>query len=275
MRTNINIKNNTKVIYEMLNDSLFQVVEFESLRGAKNLKTAMGIKYMQDAGVSLKQVKIVLQESGVKLQAGALSYMKGDIKIKNKLGGPVGIGKKLFASKVTGETVVKPTYAGTGEIYLENSFGHYALLELDDEEIVVDDGLFLACEDTVKVDITMMKSVSSMVLGGEGLFQLKLSGSGIVVLEMPVPETEIVRIKLFNDRLAVDGDLVVLRSGSVDFTVEKSGSTLIGSAINGEGLVNVYEGVGEVWLLPTRDVYDEIEETVFFDKEAEEPTEKE
>ena len=230
---------------------------------------------MQDAGVSLKQVKIVLQESGVKLQAGALSYMKGDIKIKNKLGGPVGIGKKLFASKVTGETVVKPTYAGTGEIYLENSFGHYALLELDDEEIVVDDGLFLACEDTVKVDITMMKSVSSMVLGGEGLFQLKLSGSGIVVLEMPVPETEIVRIKLFNDRLAVDGDLVVLRSGSVDFTVEKSGSTLIGSAINGEGLVNVYEGVGEVWLLPTRDVYDEIEETVFFDKEAEEPTEKE
>ena len=259
----------------MLNDSLFQVVEFESLRGAKNLKTAMGIKYMQDAGVSLKQVKIVLQESGVKLQAGALSYMKGDIKIKNKLGGPVGIGKKLFASKVTGETVVKPTYAGTGEIYLENSFGHYALLELDDEEIVVDDGLFLACEDTVKVDITMMKSVSSMVLGGEGLFQLKLSGSGIVVLEMPVPETEIVRIKLFNDRLAVDGDLVVLRSGSVDFTVEKSGSTLIGSAINGEGLVNVYEGVGEVWLLPTRDVYDEIEETVFFDKEAEEPTEKE
>ncbi len=275
MRTNINIKNNTKVISEMLNDSLFQVVEFESLRGAKNLKTAMGIKYMQDAGVSLKQVKIVLQESGVKLQAGALSYMKGDIKIKNKLGGPVGIGKKLFASKVTGETVVKPTYAGTGEIYLENSFGHYALLELDDEEIVVDDGLFLACEDTVKVDITMMKSVSSMVLGGEGLFQLKLSGSGIVVLEMPVPETEIVRIKLFNDRLAVDGDLVVLRSGSVDFTVEKSGSTLIGSAINGEGLVNVYEGVGEVWLLPTRDVYDEIEETVFFDKEAEEPTEKE
>lgn len=275
MRTNINIKNNTKVISEMLNDSLFQVVEFESLRGAKNLKTAMGIKYMQDAGVSLKQVKIVLQESGVKLQAGALSYMKGDIKIKNKLGGPVGIGKKLFASKVTGETVVKPTYAGTGEIYLENSFGHYALLELDDEEIVVDDGLFLACEDTVKVDITMMKSVSSMVLGGEGLFQLKLSGSGIVVLDMPVPETEIVRIKLFNDRLAVDGDLVVLRSGSVDFTVEKSGSTLIGSAINGEGLVNVYEGVGEVWLLPTRDVYDEIEETVFFDKEAEEPTEKE
>lgn len=275
MRTNINIKNNTKVISEMLNDSLFQVVEFESLRGAKNLKTAMGIKYMQDAGVSLKQVKIVLQESGVKLQAGALSYMKGDIIIKNKLGGPVGIGKKLFASKVTGETVVKPTYAGTGEIYLENSFGHYALLELDDEEIVVDDGLFLACEDTVKVDITMMKSVSSMVLGGEGLFQLKLSGSGIVVLEMPVPETEIVRIKLFNDRLAVDGDLVVLRSGSVDFTVEKSGSTLIGSAINGEGLVNVYEGVGEVWLLPTRDVYDEIEETVFFDKEAEEPTEKE
>ena len=275
MRTNINIKNNTKVISEMLNDSLFQVVEFESLRGAKNLKTAMGIKYMQDAGVSLKQVKIVLQESGVKLQAGALSYMKGDIKIKNKLGGPVGIGKKLFASKVTGETVVKPTYAGTGEIYLENSFGHYALLELDDEEIVVDDGLFLACEDTVKVDITMMNSVSSMVLGGEGLFQLKLSGSGIVVLEMPVPETEIVRIKLFNDRLAVDGDLVVLRSGSVDFTVEKSGSTLIGSAINGEGLVNVYEGVGEVWLLPTRDVYDEIEETVFFDKEAEEPTEKE
>ena len=40
--------------------------------------------------------------------------------------------------------------------------------------------------------------------------------------------------------------------------MEKSGTSLVGSTLNGEGLVNVYEGVGEVWLLPTKSIYDDI-----------------
>lgn len=37
--------------------------------------------------------------------------------------------------------------------------------------------------------------------------------------------------------------------------VEGSAQTLIGSAMSGEGLVNVYRGTGQVWLAPTLKVY--------------------
>ena len=46
--------------------------------------------------------------------------------------------------------------------------------------------------------------------------------------------------------------MAVCWSGSLDFTVERSGKTLVGSAVSGEGLVNVYRGTGKV-LLSTLD----------------------
>ena len=151
----------------------------------------------------------------------------------------------------------KPTYEGTGEIFLEPSFGHFALIELEDEEIIVDDGLFYACEEDVEVGAAMQKSVSSMLFGNEGIYQTSISGSGIVVLEIPVPESEIFKCKLFNDTLKVDGNFAVLRTSNIKFTVEKS-SSLIGSVTNGEGLLNVYSGTGEVWLLPTMSIYQDL-----------------
>lgn len=260
MRSNIKIKNTLTMLSEMENESTFQILQYDSLRGATDLKSAMGIKYLNDSGVALKQVRVILKDSAVKLQIGALSYMKGDITIKNIVGGPVGFGKKLFAKKVTGESIIKPTFEGTGEVFLEPSFEHFTLIELFDEEIILDDGLFYACEEDVEVTIGIKKTVSSIVFGDSGLFEVKLKGSGIVVLKIPVPENEVFRCKLFNERLAVDGDFAILRSGSVSFSVEKSGNSLVGSSLNGEGLVNVYEGVGEVWLLPTKDIYDNIKE---------------
>ena len=40
-------------------------------------------------------------------------------------------------------------------------------------------------------------------------------------------------------------------SPSLNFTVERSGKSLIGSAASGEGLVNVYRGTGSVLMSPT------------------------
>ena len=257
MRTTINSQNKLTMLSEMSNECKFQVLEYDVLEGATDINTALGLKIMNDSGIKLRQVRIILEDSSVKLESGALSYMKGDIDIKNKMGGVVGLGKKFFNSKLTGETMFKPTYEGTGEIFLEPSFGHYALIELEDEEIVVDDGLFYACEEGVEVGSAMQKSVSSALFGNEGLYQTSISGSGIVVLELPVPESEVFKCKLFNDTLKVDGNFVALRTSNVKFTVEKS-SSIIGSMSNGEGLLNVYRGTGEVWLLPTKSVYNDI-----------------
>jgi len=53
-----------------------------------------------------------------------------------------------------------------------------------------------------------------------------------------------------NDVLKVDGNFAIAWSGSLEFTVERSGKTLIGSAASGEGLVNVYRGTGKVLMAP-------------------------
>ena len=257
MRTSMNIQNKLTMLSEMRNDSKFQILEFDRLEGATDVGTALGLQIMNDSGIKLRQVRIILEDSSVKLESGALSYMKGEIEIKTKTGGVVGLGKKFLNSKLTVETMFKPTYEGTGEIFLEPSFGHFALIELEDEEIIVDDGLFYACEEDVEVGAAMQKSVSSMLFGNEGIYQTSISGSGIVVLEIPVPESEIFKCKLFNDTLKVDGNFAVLRTSNIKFTVEKS-SSLIGSVTNGEGLLNVYSGTGEVWLLPTMSIYQDL-----------------
>ena len=60
-------------------------------------------------------------------------------------------------------------------------------------------------------------------------------------------------VPMENDVLKVDGNMAIAWSGSLDFTVERSGKTLLGSAASGEGLVNVYRGSGMVLLAPVRD----------------------
>jgi uncharacterized protein (AIM24 family) len=44
--------------------------------------------------------------------------------------------------------------------------------------------------------------------------------------------------------------MAIAWSGSLQFTVEKSGKSLLGSAASGEGLVNVYRGTGRILLAP-------------------------
>jgi uncharacterized protein (AIM24 family) len=98
----------------------------------------------------------------------------------------------------------------------------------------------------------MRSNLSSAALGGEGLFNLGIQGHGIVCLESPCPREELVEITLENDVLKVDGNYAIAWSGSLEFTVERSGKSLIGSAASGEGLVNVYRGTGKVLLAPVR-----------------------
>ncbi|MEG1287274.1 AIM24 family protein [Clostridium sp.] len=261
MRISLDINNKLTMVSEMKNDTTFQVLEYDNLGGTHDLTSLVQLDIMKKSNIKLKQVRIILDDTAVKIESGALSYMKGNIEIKNKTGGVVGLGKKFFASKVTGETMIKPVFKGTGEIFLEPSFGYYALIELEDEEVIIDDGMFYACEEEIEVGVSMQKSISSMVFGNEGLYQTKLKGSGIVILEIPIPENEILRCKLYKDTLKVDGNIAILRSGNIDFTVEKSGTSLIGTTLNGEGLLNVYRGTGEVWLAPTKSIYNELSES--------------
>jgi len=258
MRSSLKFTNKLNMLSEMECESKFQILEYENLDGATDVETAFGLNIIRQSGIKLKQIRIILEDSSVKLEPGSLSYMKGNIEVKNKSGGLIGFGKKIISSKLTGETAFKPTYSGTGEIFLEPSFGHFALIELEDDEIIVSDNMFYACEEDIDVNAAMQKNISSTFLGNEGLYQTRIEGNGIVALKVPVPESEIFKCILINDTLKVDGNFAILRTGNIEFSVEKSSKSIIGTAISGEGLVNVYRGTGEVWLVPTKNIYKEL-----------------
>lgn len=79
-----------------------------------------------------------------------------------------------------------------------------------------------------------------------------MTGRGTVILESNVPLEELVVIELQNDVLKVDGSYAIAWTNTLNFTVECTTSTLVGSAASGEGLVNVYRGTGKIILAPIK-----------------------
>ena len=236
-------------------DSLgaFSVIEYQKDLSVMP-ETAMQAYFASQMNVRKRQVVCDIAKSNVTVQAGAMQWMVGDVRATTGLKGVGDLFGKAMRGSVTGESAIKPEYTGNGTLVLEPTYKHILLVDLKDwnGSIVLDDGLFLACESTLKHKAVMRSNVSSAVLGNEGLFNLGIQGQGIVCLESPCPREELVEIWLDNDVLKVDGNFAIAWSGSLDFTVERSGKTLLGSAAAGVGLVNVYRGTGKVLLAPVR-----------------------
>jgi uncharacterized protein (AIM24 family) len=201
-----------------------------------------------------RQLAINLNESAAVIQSGAMQWFAGDLKAGTDIKGAGDLAKKLIGSKVSGETAVKPKYQGTGLLVLEPTYKHLIVSNLDEWKggVVLEDGLFLACDSTINMKIISRKSVSSAVLGNEGLFNLSLNGSGSFAIESPVPKDELVEIRLVDDVVKIDGSYAIAWSPALKFTVEKTTRSLVGSAASGEGLVNVYRGTGTIWMAPIR-----------------------
>lgn len=208
--------------------------------------------------VHKKQVIARLNDDGaVILQAGAMQLMIGNVRTATNVKGAGDLMKKFIGSKVTGETAVKPRYEGAGLLVLEPTYRYVLFQDLArwNGGMVIEDGLFLACDDTIDMRVVARSSVSSAVLGGEGLFNTVLTGQGMAVLESSVPEEELITVDLDNDVLRIDGDMAIAWSPSLEFTVERTTKTLVGSAASGEGLVNVYRGTGRVLIAPVAQSY--------------------
>ena len=229
----------------------FTVVEY--LRDLSVLPAQAQNAYFCNAmNVRRRQLLCDVSKSNVTLQSGAMQWSVGNVNATTVLKGVGDLFNKAIRGSVTGESAIKPEYTGEGYLVTEPTFRHLLLLNLDDwnGSVVLDDGLFLACESTLQHKAVMRSNISSAVAGGEGLFNLGITGKGVLCLESPSPKEELIEIELVNDVLKVDGNMAIAWSGSLEFTVERSGKTLIGSAASGEGLVNVYRGTGRVLLAP-------------------------
>ena len=215
-------------------------------------ETAMGAYFESQMNVKRRQVICDLSQGNVTVQAGAMQWMVGNVNATTRLKGVGDLFGKAFRGKVTGESAIKPEYTGDGKLVLEPTYKYLLLMDTKEwgGSVVLEDGLFLACESTLQHKAVMRSNLSSAVAGGEGLFNLSLNGEGTFCIESNCPREELIEIELQDDVLKIDGNMAIAWSGSLEFTVERSGKTLLGSAASGEGLVNVYRGTGKVLLAP-------------------------
>ena len=242
----------------------------ENRKYAKSIGNFHVLEYVQDASVSpmnamneyfmskmnVRRRQVVIdidKDHSAVIQAGAMQWMGGNVQATS---GVKGIGDflgKALKGAVTKETAVKPEYVGEGCLVLEPTYKYIILADIGkwgSAGMTIEDGMFLACDANVKSKVVTRKNLSSAVLGSEGLFNLSLQGNGVAALESNVPEDELIEVILENDELKIDGNLAVCWSSNLEFTVERSTKTLVGSAVSGEGLVNVYRGTGRVLMCP-------------------------
>ena len=238
MKSAIGTRENVRIINQFESGGLrVEVLEYDKLLGLTNANMAQQVYFMEKQNIRVRQIALYLNNEKVTIEKGAMSYFQGNIEMVSgvTLGNALG---RMIRGAVTGEHMAQPEYTGTGLLVLEPSFKHFLVLELaQGESIIVDDGMFYCAQ------------------GSESIVQQQLTGPGLIILESIVPMCEIDVIDMDNDILRVDGNFAVLRSAGLGFTVERSAKTLIGSAVSGEGLVNVYRGTGQVWLAPTIKVY--------------------
>ena len=229
----------------------FSIVEFQRDLSVSP-ETAIVAYYCAEMNVKRRQLLCNLKDSNITTQAGAMQWMIGNV---NATTGVKSVGDffgKAVRGKVTGESAIKPEYTGTGQLVLEPTTKYLVLLDAEEwnGSVILEDGLFLACESTLQHKAVMRSNLSSAMLGNEGLFSLALVGKGVFCIESYCPKEELIWVELENDVLKIDGNMAIAWSGSLEFTVERSGKSLIGSAASGEGLVNVYRGTGKVLMSP-------------------------
>lgn len=238
----------------VLEKKQFSILEYER-DASVSPDIAQTAYFASEMNVRKKQLIIQLSdEAGVYVQAGEMQLMIGEVESVTGVKGVGDFLKKAVGSIVTDETIVKPHYIGNGMIVLEPTFRHIILEDMSEwpDGIVIEDGMFLACEDSIEMELSGRKTVSSLVFGKEGIFNSVLYGKGILALESPVPRDELIEVELVDNILKIDGNMAVAWSPNLKFTVQKSMETLVGSAVSKEGLVNVYEGTGKVLIAPVR-----------------------
>lgn len=208
--------------------------------------------YAGQMNVRRRQVLIELKGNEYITSSGAMQWTAGNVEASTNIKGVGDFLGKAIKGSVTKESTVKPKYHGTGLLALEPTYRHILIEDVStwNGGMVLEDGLFLACEASLNTNVVMRSNLSSAVLGGEGLFNLKLEGKGYAVLESFVPREELMELTLENDQVRIDGNLAIAWSNSLEFRVEKSTRSLVGSAVAGEGFVNVYRGTGKILMAP-------------------------
>jgi uncharacterized protein (TIGR00266 family) len=180
----------------------------------------------------------------MRAESGAMVSMSGGVQIETKATG--GIMKSLGRSILGGESFFQNTFHAQngGEVTLAPELpGDIMTFDLAGHEIIVQSGSYLASHTDITVETKW--GGAKTFFGGEGLFMLKCSGTGTLVISS---YGAIHRVSVpAGQNYVVDTGHIVAFPAGMQYQVRKVGgmkSTLFG----GEGLVCDFQGPGDIFL---------------------------
>ena len=206
------------------------------------------ISYRID-GTTLQVVTIEMEPGEViYCESGGMSWMSGNMEMNTSTGGGLG---KMFKRALSGESLFITDFfvnSGRGIVAFASEFpGKIIPFDLKPgESLIVQKDAFMCAEKTVDIDLHFRKRLGTGLFGGEGFIMQKITGPGLVFLEV---DGEVVEYQLDpGQQLKVDTGHLAAMESSVDFdvTMVKGFKNIL---LGGEGLfLASVSGPGKVWL---------------------------
>jgi uncharacterized protein (TIGR00266 family) len=196
---------------------------------------------------SLARVTLSPNEK-IRTESGAMVSMSADLTVETQARG--GLLSSLARTVLGGESFFLNTYTGPsggGEITLAPVLpGDIMVLPMTGGTMLVQSGSFLACSDSISMDTKW--GGAKTFFSGEGLFMLRISGSGTLILSSygAIHEMKLEKAQKY----IVDTTHLVAFDEGVGYQVKTIGG-IKSTLFSGEGLVVELTGPGTV-LLQTR-----------------------
>ena len=199
-------------------------------------------------GENLPAVTIALNPGeSIYTQSGGMNWMTAGVQMDTNLKGGLlkGLGRML-----TGDSLFIATYSATAanqEVTIASTFpGAIVALNPAQGDVIAQKSAFLCAESGVTVGAHVVKNLSSGLFGGEGFVLQRLSGNGLVFLEIDGAICE--KTLGPGESLIVDTGNIAAYEARVQYevTMVKGFKNVL---FGGEGLLNTrLTGPGKVWL---------------------------
>ena len=179
-------------------------------------------------------------------ESGAMIAMSGSMGItttthKRKSGSILKSLKRMLAGESLFLNHFDPGQS-SGEVWFGTDLaGDMMTLDLDNENLIVQGGSFLACDESIEIDLGWQGFKS--IFSGESIFWLNLSGKGKVVVSS---FGAVYPVHIDGEHI-VDSGHIVAFDETLDFSITKAGKSWLHSFLGGEGLVCKFHGRGTVW----------------------------
>lgn len=205
---------------------------------------------LHQGSFALALVKLQAEQS-IHAEAGAMVSMSGNIDLHSEMkGGVFGALKRA----VGGESAFVSTFTakgGPGEVTLApGAPGGVAGIEMSSQTFMVQSSSYLAGDMSLQVE-TKFGGAKSL-FGGEGLFLLQISGSGLLLVSsFGAIHSRTLRP---GEQYVVDTGHLVAWESHMQYNLRKAAkSGFFRSMMSGEGLVAEFNGPGEI-LIQTRNL---------------------